>query len=60
MLFIRIVLLLYVIPLMLMTALTCIFGKIEWIKYVWIYGTLAILTIIIAVKMIFCIISFIE
>ena len=60
MIFIRIFLLLYVVPLMIISALTCIFGKVEWVKHVWIYGTLTILVLIVIVKIIFSLISFIE
>ena len=60
MIFVRIFLLLYVVPLMLISALTFIFGKVKWIKYVWIYGTLAVLTVIVAIKILFSILSLIE
>lgn len=60
MIFIRVFLILYVIPLMLISALSCIFGKVDIIKYVWIYGTLAILALIVALKIIFSIISLVE
>ena len=60
MIFVRIFLLLYVVPLMLISALTFIFGKVQWVKYVWIYGTLAVLTVIVAIKILFSIISLVE
>lgn len=60
MIFFRIFLILYVVPLMLISALTFIFGKVNWIKYVWIYGTLAILALIIVLKLVFSLISLVE
>ena len=60
MIFFRIFLILYVVPLMLISALTFIFGKVNWIKYIWIYGTLAILALIIVLKLLFSLISLVE
>ena len=60
MIFARIFLLLYVVPLMLISALTFIFGKVNWIKYVWIYGTLFVLALIIVIKLAFSILSLVE
>lgn len=60
MLYFRIILILYVLPLMILSALALIFKKVDWIKYVWIYGTLAILLIIVGVKVLFSIVGLIE
>ena len=60
MIFARIFLLLYVVPLMLISALTFIFGKVKWVKSIWIYGTLFILVLIITIKLAFSIISLVE
>ena len=60
MLYLRIILLLYVFPLMLISAFTFIFGKSKWIKWVWIYGTLVILVMIILVKLLFSLIGLVE
>ena len=60
MIFFRIFLILYVVPLMLISALTFIFGKVNWVKYIWIYGTLAILALIIVLKLVFSLISLVE
>jgi hypothetical protein len=45
---------------MLISALTFIFGKVNWVKYIWIYGTLAILALIIVLKLVFSLISLVE
>ena len=60
MLYFRIILILYVLPLMILSALALIFKKVDCIKYVWIYGTLAILLIIVGVKVLFSIVGLIE
>lgn len=60
MLYFRIILILYILPLMILSALALIFKKVDWIKYVWIYGTLAILLIIIGVKILFSVVGLIE
>ncbi len=59
MLYFRIFLILYVLPLMFLTMIALLFDKSEWVKYVWIYGTFAILVIIIAVKILFAILGLI-
>ena len=60
MVFFRVFLILYILPLMLISAITLIFGKVNWVKYIWIYGTLAILLAIICIKIIFSLISLAE
>lgn len=60
MIFIRILLILYIIPLMLITAFAYIFGKTEIVQKIWIYGTLIILALIVFLKIIFSLISLIE
>ena len=60
MLYFRIILILYILPLMILSALALIFKKVNWIKYVWLYGTLAILLTIIGVKFLFSIVGLIE
>lgn len=60
MVYLRIILLLYVFPLMLISAFTFIFGKTEWIKYVWLYGTLAVILMIIVVKILFSLVGLVE
>lgn len=60
MLYFRIILILYILPLMILSALALIFKKVDWIKYVWIYGTLAILLIIVGVKILFSVVGLIE
>ena len=57
MLYFRIFLILYILPLMFLTMLALLFDKLEWIRYVWLYGTFAILLVIILVKILFCILS---
>lgn len=60
MIFIRILLILYVVPLMLITAFAYIFGKTEIVQKIWIYGTLIILALIVFLKIIFSLISLVE
>lgn len=60
MLYFRIILILYVLPLMILSALALVFKKVDWVKYVWIYGTLAILLVIVGVKIIFSVVGLIE
>jgi hypothetical protein len=60
MLYFRIILILYVLPLMILSALALVFKKVDWVKYVWIYGTLAILLLIVAVKILFSVVGLIE
>ena len=60
MVYLRIILLLYVFPLMLISAFTFIFGKAEWVKWVWIYGTLVVILMIILVKILFSLIGLVE
>ena len=60
MVYLRIILLLYVFPLMLISAFSCIFGKTEWIKYVWLYGTLVVILMIILVKVLFSLVGLVE
>ena len=45
---------------MILSALALIFKKVDWVKYVWIYGTLAILLLIVAVKLLFSVVGLIE
>jgi len=60
MVYFRVILILYIIPLMTLSALVLIFKKVDWVKYVWIYGTLMILFIIIFVKFLFSVIGLFE
>lgn len=60
MIFIRILLILYVVPLMLLTAFAYIFGKAEIAQKIWVYGTLIILALIVILKIIFSLISLVE
>jgi len=60
MIFIRILLILYVVPLMLITAFAYIFGKTEIVQKIWIYGTLIILALIVFLKIVFSLISLVE
>lgn len=60
MIFIRILLILYVVPLMLITAFAYIFGKTEIVQKIWVYGTLIILALIVFLKIIFSLISLVE
>lgn len=59
MLYFRIFLILYVLPLMFLTMIVLLFDKAQWVKYVWVYGTFAILLIIIAVKILFAVLGLI-
>ena len=60
MIYFRIILILYVLPLMILSALALVFKKVDLVKYVWIYGTLAILLLIVAVKILFSVVGLIE
>ena len=60
MLYFRIILILYILPLMCLSALALIFKKVNWVKYVWLYGTVAILLVIVGVKLLFSIVGLIE
>lgn len=56
----RIIMFLYILPLMAVSAIFLIFQKSNFIKYLWLYSTLAILFLIIFAKAIFAIIGLIE
>ncbi len=45
---------------MFLTMIALLFDKSQWVKYVWLYGTFAILVIIIAVKILFAVLGLIE
>lgn len=56
----RVFLILYVLPLMAISSIALIFKKAEWVKWIWVYGTFAILLAIVFVKLIFSIIGLVE
>ena len=58
--FVRIFLILYVIPLMALSAISMIFGKTKYLKQLWIGFTLIILSLIVLAKMLFSILGLIE
>ena len=60
MLYFRIILILYILPLMFLTTLALLFKKPEWVRYVWLYGTFAILLIVILIKILFSVVGIIE
>lgn len=57
---VRIILLLYILPLILISAFSLVFGKSEWLKKIWVYGTFIILGLVIVAKMLFSLMSFME
>ena len=60
MLYFRIILILYILPLMALSAIALVFKKATWVKYVWLYGTIAILLVIVCIKFLFSVIGLIE
>lgn len=60
MIYFRIILILYILPLMALSALALMFKKTDWIKYAWIYGTLFVLIIIIFAKILFSVVGLFE
>lgn len=56
----RIILILYIFPLMFLSAISMLFKKVNWVKYIWLYGTFGILLLIIFVKFLFSIAGIFE